>query len=643
MTTCEAAEAPPAVAKEEGEDKPEAMVETAPEASELKAEVGKVIEQDMERGLPPQADRRENEEPGEKAEGQSTVEKGSGDAGDKVELSGALELPQERQEEEMGNGECQKQKEKQGGSDEKAKEKAEKVERAKSEEAEKKRGGLEQAQDSQANTSVEKACAQKDEVVSTDTKPKWSVGDVVCVVSRMFPGSNKPGGVGRITACHPDGTYNVKYVLGGGEKNVPEMYVNENQEPSVCKNTDSVEEENRIQRRRSAASARETAQKPETSQGVAVCVPSTNPVDAESNQERADPKPSVSKVVVPGDNNAVVSSDKKGGGEGKKFESKLNVGDVVQVASRTWPGMNKPGGTAKITKCHQDGTFDVKYVIGGSEKRVEEQYISSTSQSKRRRAQKPVVLYGEEFGGTVDTAEDGQSEKAQSEKAPAMKKQKTGTTSDKKKAFLRSENARPKIQVKQHQFSLGQAVLDKENGFSTLVVTGLLIDGSYMVQSNPSDPWERKLAHQLADWQHGADTCAPSTLLVNSNAIQDGIKETSFNRNRVRAPQVPSTSQQSTVAVDNDSPPLLDVVKVLNKNDPKKVAEMALFRKLTSTILHKEAVDDMMSVSTMYKSLKTLYSGTPNEAPSFQQFEENLKILDKENKIMVSDGSIFLV
>lgn len=58
------------------------------------------------------------------------------------------------------------------------------------------------------------------------------------------------------------------------------------------------------------------------------------------------------------------------------------VGDLVRVASRTYPGINKPGGVGRVTKVHNDDgagssgqTFpvtlvDVKYVLGGSERRL---------------------------------------------------------------------------------------------------------------------------------------------------------------------------------------------------------------------------------------------------------------------------------
>ena len=66
---------------------------------------------------------------------------------------------------------------------------------------------------------------------------------------------------------------------------------------------------------------------------------------------------------------------------------RFSVGELVEVKPRTFPGMNKPGGTATIRKIHderekdggpmKDGsvkrttgfTYAVKYVLNGSEKR----------------------------------------------------------------------------------------------------------------------------------------------------------------------------------------------------------------------------------------------------------------------------------
>ena len=83
-------------------------------------------------------------------------------------------------------------------------------------------------------------------------------------------------------------------------------------------------------------------------------------------------------------------------GDEEHPEPLLSVGEYVEVASRTWPGINKPGGAAKVTKCvwdEEEGehTYNVAYVLGGRETGVEVVYIKSNNHAdgldSRRRKQ----------------------------------------------------------------------------------------------------------------------------------------------------------------------------------------------------------------------------------------------------------------
>lgn len=56
--------------------------------------------------------------------------------------------------------------------------------------------------------------------------------------------------------------------------------------------------------------------------------------------------------------------------------SELAIDLDVNITSRTWAGINKPGGHAKITAIHPcNSRVDVKYVLGGREKNVELIYV----------------------------------------------------------------------------------------------------------------------------------------------------------------------------------------------------------------------------------------------------------------------------
>ncbi|OQR99182.1 hypothetical protein ACHHYP_07214 [Achlya hypogyna] len=56
-------------------------------------------------------------------------------------------------------------------------------------------------------------------------------------------------------------------------------------------------------------------------------------------------------------------------------------GQVVQVSARTWPGINKLGGTGWIVGRNDDGTYNVKYVLGGKENHIDPMYISVEAES----------------------------------------------------------------------------------------------------------------------------------------------------------------------------------------------------------------------------------------------------------------------
>jgi hypothetical protein len=56
----------------------------------------------------------------------------------------------------------------------------------------------------------------------------------------------------------------------------------------------------------------------------------------------------------------------------------FSVGDIVHVQSRTWPGVNKPGGIARITKVldKEGSSYHVEYILGGREKHVDAIFVS---------------------------------------------------------------------------------------------------------------------------------------------------------------------------------------------------------------------------------------------------------------------------
>ncbi|GMF30344.1 unnamed protein product [Phytophthora lilii] len=61
--------------------------------------------------------------------------------------------------------------------------------------------------------------------------------------------------------------------------------------------------------------------------------------------------------------------------EEENEEEIFDEGDRVFVSSRTHPGINREGGAAVVQSRNKDGTYNVKYILGGSEKAVSVKYI----------------------------------------------------------------------------------------------------------------------------------------------------------------------------------------------------------------------------------------------------------------------------
>ncbi|EGZ16055.1 hypothetical protein PHYSODRAFT_263055 [Phytophthora sojae] len=77
----------------------------------------------------------------------------------------------------------------------------------------------------------------------------------------------------------------------------------------------------------------------------------------------------------------------------------LEVRTVVTVDSRTWPGINKLGGSGHVVRVHrepaEDGVsenifYDVRYVLGGFEKHIESKYVHSSKILEQQSTRKSV-------------------------------------------------------------------------------------------------------------------------------------------------------------------------------------------------------------------------------------------------------------
>ncbi|KAG1713109.1 hypothetical protein DVH05_000835 [Phytophthora capsici] len=77
----------------------------------------------------------------------------------------------------------------------------------------------------------------------------------------------------------------------------------------------------------------------------------------------------------------------------------LAVGTLVEVAPRTWPGINKQGGQGRVYRVHREMTedgkeeifYDVRYIIqSGFDRHVEREFVQSSALMKQQSDRKPV-------------------------------------------------------------------------------------------------------------------------------------------------------------------------------------------------------------------------------------------------------------
>eukprot|EP00505_MAST-04D_sp_SCG-Rhode-Island_P001823 Stramenopile-MAST_4_protein_1823 len=222
--------------------------------------------------------------------------------------------------------------------------------------------------------------------------------EFVNVQSRTWPGINKPGGVGRITKIDPvTNTVCVKYVLGGSEKNVDVKYCS-----TIDTNAPLVGSPTR-KRKVSCFSpgakifdrtpspygkhASPTVERPTEEMTATSSQPS--PVAASPEPHQSIQAAKKKQIISPEDpttsstqSEAFVPTPSCVTKEGFPF----SLSEFVVVQSRTWPGVNKPGGVGQILKIdYAKRQVEVKYVLGGREKGVSIEYCTPKDQVQEQK------------------------------------------------------------------------------------------------------------------------------------------------------------------------------------------------------------------------------------------------------------------
>ena len=157
-----------------------------------------------------------------------------------------------------------------------------------------------------------------------------------------------------------------------------------------------------------------------------------------------------------GTRNASKSSTSSAKAKAENTGPPMEKDDTVTVLSRTWPGVNKPGGAGRIWKVNDNGTYDIKYLLGGSERGVEKQYITLTNlvSVAVERKRRPRTIYDPDTMEAVVPAlkekqaeeerERRSKEKAEKAKQREIEKKQKAIEKKKKEADHAAETERKK-------------------------------------------------------------------------------------------------------------------------------------------------------------------------------------------------------
>ena len=135
----------------------------------------------------------------------------------------------------------------------------------------------------------------------------------------------------------------------------------------------------------------------------------------------------------------------------------IKVGDTVIVDSRTWPGVNKPGGAGRVTSFNIDSTFNIKYMLGGSERKVDADYVHlrNLTAAPVERSRSRRTFYDPINNEAVVTDEDGIIKSKKQEELEAREK------AAKEDAAVKEELARRSAEAAALKAGEEQKVRDK--------------------------------------------------------------------------------------------------------------------------------------------------------------------------------------
>lgn len=327
-----------------------------------------------------------------------------------------------------------------------------------------------------------------------------------------------------------------------------------------------------------------------------------------------------------------------------QFEPK--VGALVNVASRTWPGINQPGGIGKISGITiEDGAIfvDVEYVLGGKEKAVEIEFVQEhkfdeenhgrPARSRRTRVTEESTIPGKK---KVDIKKQ--------KKSPVQK----SALQDVSSSTNRTE---PKEKGKKHKLSGTSKPLQSKKSRSSVARSGDKDDSDATCMKTKDIPRVDKsesmdcLVRNVKTQQNNiAEKSSPVSFVKSSSSSHSEVTPSRFSgflKNVYSDMSKKAANFVETVIGKNASRPSSPESTVSDLEVQIDAERESQFNSIFFNVVREKMIDSI----DINELMSEVNAANKNKIFTELELRSHLQRLDKESKIMVTwdTGTIYML
>lgn len=346
------------------------------------------------------------------------------------------------------------------------------------------------------------------------------------------------------------------------------------------------------------------------------------------------------------------------------FEPK--VGILVNVTSRTWPGINKAGGVGRVTGInYEDGAMiiDVEYVLGGKEKGIELEFVAEHTfdqenhgrPSRRRRSS---AAADEKKDIATATINEGEPKKKNAKKKNALKDasskaNKAGNNTDTKTLKRKPVGVTKPAKAKKVKVALESKERDSKKKKSGLKQRHKK-DDSKKETKQPASVAKREAVQSTAAFASISAPAAAATASVARSSFEKSEESPSRVTGVLRSVYTDMSKKAATFVSDIigkiGSASSSASASASEPSSPESTASLELqlgkeraerFNTFFSDVMRKKMVD-AIEIDELRDEINLLNKDEPY---SELELRTHLERLDKESKVMVTwdTGTIYIL